>query len=91
MFALLAFAALFATCRDAAPHLVERLVSHRVSYLPPSFDCVLEDGTTYPSSGGYVWLNGLVVTCAAVCVLLAVGARCRTAREMRVPDPERVG
>lgn len=38
-------------CRDAAPHLVEHLVGHRASYLPPSFDCVLDDGTTYPSSG----------------------------------------
>ncbi|WP_121719518.1 hypothetical protein [Streptomyces sp. E2N171] len=64
-------------CRDAAPHLVERLVGHRASYLPPSFDCVLEDGTTYPSSGGYVWVNGLVATCAVVSVLLAVGAKYR--------------
>jgi hypothetical protein len=78
-------------CRDAAPHLVEHLVGHRASYLPPSFDCVLDDGTTYPSSGGYVWFNGLVVMCAAVSGLLAVGARYRTARETRVPDLERAG
>ncbi|WP_171114064.1 MULTISPECIES: hypothetical protein [unclassified Streptomyces] len=68
-------------CRDASPHLVERLVGHRASYLPPAFDCVLDDGTTYPSSESYVWLNGLAVTCAAASVLLAVGARCATHRQ----------
>ncbi|GAB3107540.1 hypothetical protein GCM10027160_04310 [Streptomyces calidiresistens] len=82
-------------CRDAAPHLVERLVGHRASYLPPAFDCVLEDGTTYPASESYVWLNGLVVTCAVVSVLLAVGAGYatdrQTARRMRVPDSETPG
>ncbi|MFD8418068.1 hypothetical protein [Streptomyces sp. NPDC059466] len=82
-------------CRDAAPHLVEHLVGHRASYLPPAFDCVLDDGTTYPSSGDYVWLNGLVVTCLAVSVLLAVGAvhatRRQAARKTRVPAVETTG
>ncbi|MER6621542.1 hypothetical protein [Streptomyces sp. NPDC000931] len=82
-------------CRDAAPHLVEHLVGHRASYLPPAFDCVLEDGTTYPSSESYVWLNGLVVTCAAVSALLVAGGRYttarQTARQTRVPGPETPG
>lgn len=68
-------------CRDASPHLVERLVGHRASYLPPAFDCVLEDGTTYPSSESYVWLNGLAATGAAASVLLAMGARYTTKRQ----------
>ncbi|MEV5786882.1 hypothetical protein AB0L42_38735 [Streptomyces sp. NPDC052287] len=82
-------------CRDAAPHLVDRLAGHRASYLPPAFDCVLDDGTTYPGSESYVWLNGLVLTCAAASVLLAVGARCttgrQTARRTHVPAPEALG
>ncbi|MFG2476320.1 hypothetical protein [Streptomyces fagopyri] len=82
-------------CRDAAPHLGEHLVGHRASYLPPAFDCVLDDGTTYPSSEGYAWLNGSVVTCAVASVLLALGAVYttdrRSARRMRVPDPETLG
>ncbi|MQS07054.1 hypothetical protein [Streptomyces alkaliphilus] len=82
-------------CRDAAPHLVEHLVDHRASYLPPAFDCVLEDGTTYPASEGYVWLNGLVIACAAISILLAMGAGYatdrQTARQMHVPDSETPG
>ncbi|MFH8371810.1 hypothetical protein [Streptomyces sp. NPDC018031] len=78
-------------CRDAAPHLVGDLVGHRASYLPPAFDCVLDDGTTYPSSESYAWLNGLVVTCAATSALLAVGGRLhhlsvgRAARSAKMP------
>ncbi|MEU7135794.1 hypothetical protein [Streptomyces sp. NPDC046261] len=82
-------------CRDAAPHLVEHLVGHRASYLPPAFDCVLDDGTTYPSSESYVWLNGLVVTCAVASVLLAAGAWYttdrQTGRQMRLPPRETLG
>ncbi|MFJ8006693.1 hypothetical protein [Streptomyces fagopyri] len=82
-------------CRDAAPHLQEHLVGRRASYLPPVFDCVLDDGTTYPSSEGYAWLNGLVVTFAVASVLLAMGAVYTTdrqsARRIRVPDPETLG
>ncbi|MEZ7006041.1 hypothetical protein [Streptomyces sp. AD55] len=62
-------------CRDAAPDLVARLVGHRMSYLPPAFDCVLDDGTTYPSSPGYAWLNRLAAASAVASALLAVGAR----------------
>jgi hypothetical protein len=80
-------------CRDGVPrHLVLRLEGHRASYLPPAFDCVLDDGTTYPSSGGYVWMNGLVLACTGASALLAVGARYatgrQTARQTRVPYPE---
>ncbi|MET8413552.1 hypothetical protein ABZV34_36865 [Streptomyces sp. NPDC005195] len=82
-------------CRDAAPHRVERLAGHRASYFPPAFDCVLDDGTTYPGSEGYVWLDSLVITCAAASVLLAVGARYSTgrqaARQTRVPAPGTLG
>lgn len=78
-------------CRNAAPHLVEGLVGHRASYLPPAFDCVRDDGTTYPSSGSYVWLNGLVVAFAAASALLAVGARRasdrQTVRQAHVLEP----
>lgn len=79
-------------CRNAAPHLVEGLVGHRASYLPPAFDCVRDDGTTYPSSGSYAWLNGLVVTWATASVLLAAGAGYatgrQTARQVEVPEPD---
>ncbi|MFF5340473.1 hypothetical protein ACFY4H_07125 [Streptomyces althioticus] len=73
---------------------MEQIVGHRASYLPPAFDCVLEDGTVYPSSE-YGWLNGLAVTCAVACALLAAGTRCvtrrRTTRQVRVPEPETSG
>ncbi|WP_425586595.1 hypothetical protein [Streptomyces ziwulingensis] len=62
-------------CREAAPHLVAHLATHHASYLPPAFDCVLDDGTTFASSGVYLWLNGLVVACATASVLLGVAAR----------------
>ena len=83
------------SCHDAAPHLAKHLVGHRASYLPPAFDCVLDDGTTYPSSASYAWLNGFVITCAAASALLVVGARYTTdrqaARRMRVAASETPG
>lgn len=72
--------------------MVERREGHRASYLPPAFDCVLDDGTTYPADGGYAWFNGLVAAFAATSAVLAVGARHATgrrpARRTRTADAE---
>ncbi|WP_329213279.1 hypothetical protein OG352_00985 [Streptomyces sp. NBC_01485] len=53
---------------------VRHLVTHRASYFPPGFDCVLDDGTTYESSGAYDVTNMLVVVFAAAAGTLAVSA-----------------
>ncbi len=50
-------------CRDAAPHLVEHLVGHRATYPPPAFDCFLDDGATYPATGGYAGRPGRGAGC----------------------------
>ncbi|MCX4767641.1 hypothetical protein OG562_43165 [Streptomyces sp. NBC_01275] len=78
-------------CReDVAPDTVRRLVGHRASYLPPAFDCVLDDGTTYTSSGGYATANTLVVVLAGGSGALALAARStaeRRAREQETAGP----
>lgn len=50
---------------------VRHLVTHRASYFPPAFDCVLDDGTTYESSGTYDMTNALTVVFAAAAAPLA--------------------
>ncbi|GAB7110391.1 hypothetical protein JCM4814A_87060 [Streptomyces phaeofaciens JCM 4814] len=68
-------------CRDGFPRdTVEHLVGHRASYVPPRFDCVRDDGTTYPSSGTYAWWNLLTVGFAVVAAGLAAAARYVRAR-----------
>ena len=68
-------------CRDGFPRdTVEHLVGHRASYVPPRFDCVRDDGTTYPSSGTYAWWNLLTVGFAVVAAGLAAAARYTRAR-----------
>ncbi|MDX3573655.1 hypothetical protein [Streptomyces sp. ID05-47C] len=76
------------TCReDVSKETVRHLVDYRSSYLPPAFDCVLDDGTTYPGSSGYRWMNSLAVGFAGGTVLLAAGARFGAERRERVPVP----
>ncbi|WP_406728158.1 hypothetical protein WJ438_30995 [Streptomyces sp. GD-15H] len=70
------------------PRLVGHLVGHRTSYLPPAFNCALDDGTTYPGSGVCAWLDGLVVAFAVASVLRAVGARYTTDRQIQAPNLE---
>lgn len=62
---------------------VRHLVTHRASYVPPAFDCVLDDGTTYESSGTYDLMNTLVVVFAAAAGTLGVSARFAAARRAR--------
>lgn len=71
-------------CRATAPGNVEDLSGHRPSYLPLRFDCVLDDGTTYPSSSSYGWLNVLTIGFGASAVVLVAAGR--LAAEHRVPD-----
>ncbi|MFE5195975.1 hypothetical protein ACFQ93_19950 [Streptomyces sp. NPDC056601] len=60
------------SCRDADvdDSTLQHLVGHRASYVPLRFDCVLDDGTTYPSSHGYAWLNGLTAAFGATAGVL---------------------
>ena len=60
------------SCRDVETSTLEHLVGSRPSYVPLGFDCVLDDGTTYPSSSGYAWVNGLSVGFGLGAVVLAV-------------------
>lgn len=63
-------------CRESLPpDAASELSHHRYSYLPLRFDCVLEDGTTYASDPGYVWMNRTALSLAACAGVLAVGAR----------------
>ncbi|PJN11749.1 hypothetical protein CG723_12895 [Streptomyces sp. CB01635] len=63
------------SCRDAVDDsTLQHLVGHRTSYVPLRFDCVLDDGTTYPSSSGYAWLNGLTAAFGVTAGLLVVTA-----------------
>ncbi|MFD9322827.1 hypothetical protein ACFWDQ_35135 [Streptomyces sp. NPDC060053] len=61
----------------------QRLVTHRASYFPPAFDCVLDDGTTYESSSLYDRLNMFVVVFAVGAGALAASAGCAAARRDR--------
>lgn len=38
------------------------------------FDCVLDDGTAYPSDPGYSWMNWATASLAPAGALLAIGA-----------------
>ncbi|WP_432136500.1 MULTISPECIES: hypothetical protein [unclassified Streptomyces] len=50
-------------CRDVPSETRKHLVGSRPSYLPLAFDCVLDDGSTYPSDGSYTWFNRLSAGC----------------------------
>ncbi|MET8810560.1 hypothetical protein ABZW47_01020 [Streptomyces sp. NPDC004549] len=54
-------------CRD--DYSMDRLTGQRGSYFPLGFDCVLDDGSTGPSTNAYFWLN----TSVAVSALTAFG------------------
>ncbi|MFI9586768.1 hypothetical protein ACIHCQ_34185 [Streptomyces sp. NPDC052236] len=60
------------SCRDVPPSTMEHLFGQQPSYLPLGFDCVLDDGTTYPSSDIYAWMNALIVGFGVGAVVLAV-------------------
>ncbi|MET7369464.1 hypothetical protein ABZS61_27105 [Streptomyces sp. NPDC005566] len=70
-------------CREALPTAVENISGYRPSYVPLGFDCVLNDGTTYPSSSGYAWANALIVGFGVSAVVLVVAAG--HARARRAP------
>jgi hypothetical protein len=73
-------------CRDGvARDTVRHLVGHRASYVPPGFDCVLDDGTTYASSSGYAWMNTLVVVFSVAAAAFAVAGRYAAERRARAP------
>lgn len=58
-------------------------MTHRASYFPPGFDCVLDDGNTYESSGVYETLNTCVVVFAVGAGVLAASAGFVAARRDR--------
>lgn len=67
-------------------------MTHRASYFPPGFDCVLDDGTTYESSGVYGTLNTCVVVFAVGAGALAASAGFAAARRDRTrPVPDAAG
>ncbi|WP_051717762.1 hypothetical protein [Streptomyces megasporus] len=49
------------SCRDDAPGVIEHIAGYEPPYLPLGFDCLPDDGTTYPGSDVYAWLNGFVL------------------------------
>ncbi|MFF4036586.1 hypothetical protein [Streptomyces sp. NPDC001816] len=57
-------------CRD--DYRVDHLVGQTASYLPLRFDCVLDDGGTYPSSPAYFWINTVVAVLALASIALVV-------------------
>jgi len=62
-------------CRDEMPGAIERIAGYEPSYVPLGFDCVLDDGTTYPGSGVYAWMNGLVLAFGLAAVVLRWAGR----------------
>ncbi|MEU0332030.1 hypothetical protein [Streptomyces sp. NPDC006193] len=69
-------------CRDDVP--AGRLVGQTASWVPLRFDCVLDDGSTVPSSPAYFWINTLVV--GLVLAAVACGVMSGTVSEGR-PEP----
>lgn len=57
-------------CRDDLR--ADHLVGQTASYLPLRFDCVLDDGGTYPSSPAYAWINAGVAALGLATVALVV-------------------
>lgn len=57
-------------CRD--DYRADHLVGQTASWLPLRFDCVLDDGGTYPSSPAYFWINTLVAVLGLASIALVV-------------------
>ncbi|MEU1406449.1 hypothetical protein ABZ471_29505 [Streptomyces sp. NPDC005728] len=57
-------------CRD--DYRADHLVGQTASWLPLRFDCVLDDGGTYPSSPAYAWVNALVAVLGLASIALIV-------------------
>ncbi|MEU5535461.1 hypothetical protein [Streptomyces sp. NPDC020362] len=57
-------------CRD--DYRADHLVGQTASWLPLRFDCVLDDGGTYPSSPAYFWINTLVTVLGLATIALVV-------------------
>ncbi|WP_424215977.1 hypothetical protein ACN20G_27920 (plasmid) [Streptomyces sp. BI20] len=69
---------------EGRPEERGRLVGQEGSYLPLGFDCVRDDGSVYPSTPLYAWLNGAVLAFGVGSLLLA-GAASRPGRPPTVP------
>ncbi|GAB2899521.1 hypothetical protein [Streptomyces mayteni] len=62
-------------CRDGfEPAVREGLSHHESSYLPLRFDCVREDGTSYPSEPALAGMNWATLILGSISVPLAVVA-----------------
>ncbi|MFD1661099.1 hypothetical protein ACFSL4_23570 [Streptomyces caeni] len=62
-------------CRDGFDRdTVRHLTHHRSSYLPLRFDCVRDDGTTYPGDSNYGWMNWTTLFLLLTAALLVIGA-----------------
>ncbi|MET7283892.1 hypothetical protein ABZS29_37020 [Kribbella sp. NPDC005582] len=67
-------------CRQASPTQVAHVVDHWASYLPPRFDCRLDDGTTYSAGVVPTGLMPVVLIAALATAGLTVAARSGGAR-----------
>jgi hypothetical protein len=78
------------SCREAEPSTLDHLTGYRPSYLPLGFDCVLDDGTTYPSSDGYARMNALIVGFGVGAAVLAVTGGLVAERRARAQTAEAI-
>ena len=62
-------------CRQAAPTKVQHVTGHQARYLPPRFDCQLDDGTTYSANVVPAGLMPVVLIAALATAGLATAAR----------------
>jgi hypothetical protein len=65
----------------------QHLSHHRSSYLPLRFDCVLDDGTTYPSDPNYVWMNWTILALSGALLAIGAGYVAFRVRRRRVDPP----
>ncbi|GAA2386745.1 hypothetical protein GCM10010420_06980 [Streptomyces glaucosporus] len=71
------------SCRDEVPGAIESIAGYEPSYVPLGFDCILDDGTTYPGSGIYAWLNGIVLAFVVAAIALRVAGGYAAERRAR--------
>ncbi|ADB31147.1 hypothetical protein Kfla_2062 [Kribbella flavida DSM 17836] len=69
-------------CRNAAPDpgSIRRITRHEAGYLPPRFDCVMDDGTKYSGRVVPAGLGPVVLVSGAGAIVLGLAAR-RTSRQ----------
>ncbi|MFJ6571201.1 hypothetical protein ACIQNU_27680 [Streptomyces sp. NPDC091292] len=76
-------------CRDGfEPAVREGLSHHESSYLPLRFDCIRENGTSYPSWPDLVWINWAALALALTTALLVIGAGYVTELRARNTTPQ---